>query len=228
MSNKSRLVTNKEKAEVLNDFLASVLTGNYSSQPTWTDWSEVHNRWSNVPSFVRKIIRFLMSWGTSNSMGTDEMNPNPEGIGCYGCEDTLSDIWKVTTVKWSPQWLEKRQCGTHFFRRVKRITQGQSVILAIVPGNIMGQILLEAMITDTEERKVIVILWHWPRGAQSTVMTIVAFFNLFYSIKSPYMCGINLPQTNKSKCSEFKNEDNIFKTKVHNCRCITAKNSFLN
>jgi len=45
-----------------------------------------------------------------------------------------------------------------FFRRVKRITQGQSVILAIVPGNIMGQILLEAMITDTEERKVIVIL----------------------------------------------------------------------
>lgn len=128
-----------------------------------------------------------------------------------------------------------------FFRRVKRITQGQPLRLATVPASEDNRADPSGSYDNRlEDREVIVILWCWPRGAQSThVAQIVVAINsssknsnshdycsllqffLFYQIT---FCVRSKYVSNKSKCNEFKNGDNIFKTKVHNCECITAKN----
>lgn len=58
-------------------------------------------------------------------------------------------------------------------------------------------------------------------------MVIVTFHNLFHSIKSPYTCAINLPQTLKhSVNSFFKKERETRKETKHNpTGCIGAGNA---
>jgi len=78
MSETGKLVTaDEEKAEVLNNFFASVFTGNLSPQPFRVDgWHEGDQEGKIPPAVGEDHIRDLLrNLNIQKSMGPDEMHP---------------------------------------------------------------------------------------------------------------------------------------------------------
>ena len=69
--------TEEEKAEVLNNFSASVFTGNISSHTSRADGLQDGDLWSKVPPTVRKdqVCNHLKNLNIHKSIGPDEMHP---------------------------------------------------------------------------------------------------------------------------------------------------------
>ena len=115
-----------EKPEPLDNFCASVFTGSQALHVSYNYESLGHSWGSNFsnykqrasprpPDETERIQVYEVWWHASQGS---------EWTGWCGCQATLHQSWKVLSVRWTPQWLEKGRHHSHFLRKGERKTWG--------------------------------------------------------------------------------------------------------